>query len=142
MAYLAGVKKEDLRSLCEDIGLTVTSKVSVIAIRDLIINVTNYDEEFTREHLKSIIQNRKSDYEQRMKEIESERAFELEKLRLSQPQQSATAHGLGVEKPTIEIQKLLLKFKSQEDDIGLFLTLFERHNYLFLKFLKKILLPI
>ncbi|GBN06048.1 hypothetical protein AVEN_262549-1 [Araneus ventricosus] len=83
MAYLAGVKKEDLRSLCEDIGLTVTSKMSFIAIRDLIINDTNYDEEFTREHLKSIIQNRKSDYEQRMKEIESERAFELEKLRLS-----------------------------------------------------------
>ncbi|GBN92146.1 hypothetical protein AVEN_198875-1 [Araneus ventricosus] len=76
MAYLAGVKKEDLRSLCEDLGLTVTSKMSIIAIRDLIINDTNYDEEFTREHLKSIIQNRKSDYEQRMKEIESERAFE------------------------------------------------------------------
>ncbi|GBN61178.1 hypothetical protein AVEN_11222-1 [Araneus ventricosus] len=103
MAYLAGVKKEDLRSLCEDLGLTVTSKISVIGIRDLIINDTNCDEEFTREHLKSIIQNRKSDYEQRMKEIESERAFELEKLRLSQPQQSATAHGLVVEKPTIEI---------------------------------------
>ncbi|GBN03791.1 Retrovirus-related Pol polyprotein from transposon 17.6 [Araneus ventricosus] len=132
MAYLAGVKKEDLRSLCEDLGLTVTSKMSVIAIRDLIINGTNYDEEFTREHLKSIIQNRKSDYEQRMKEIESERAFELEKLRLSQPQQSATAHGLGVEKPTIEIQKLLPKFKPQEDDIGLLLTLFERQ----LSFLK------
>ncbi|GBM90510.1 hypothetical protein AVEN_215771-1 [Araneus ventricosus] len=132
MAYLAGVKKEDLRSLCEDLGLTVTSKMSIIAIRDLIINDTNYDEEFTREHLKSIIQNRKSDYEQRMKEIESERAFELEKLRLSQPQQSATAHGLGVEKPTIEIQKLLSKFKPQEDDIGLFLTQFERQ----LSFLK------
>ncbi|GBN01029.1 Retrovirus-related Pol polyprotein from transposon 17.6 [Araneus ventricosus] len=126
MAYLAGVKKEGLRSLCEDLGLTVTSKTSVIAIRDLIINDTNYDEEFIREHLKSIIQNRKSDYEQRMKEIESERAFELEKLRLSQPQQSATARGLGVDKPTIEIQKLLPKFKPQEDDIGLFLTLFER----------------
>ncbi|GBN97187.1 hypothetical protein AVEN_212494-1 [Araneus ventricosus] len=67
-----------------------------------------------------------------MKEIESERAFELEKLRLSQPQQSATAHGLGVEKHTIEIQKLLPKFKPQEDDIGLFLTLFERQ----LSFLK------
>ncbi|GBN22734.1 hypothetical protein AVEN_68065-1 [Araneus ventricosus] len=67
-----------------------------------------------------------------MKEIESERAFELEKLRLSQPQQSATVHGLGVEKPTIEIQKLLPKFKPQEDDIGLFLALFERQ----LSFLK------
>ncbi|GBN23181.1 hypothetical protein AVEN_263416-1, partial [Araneus ventricosus] len=132
MAYLAGVKKEDLRSLCEDLGLTVTSKMSIIAIRDLIINDTNYDEKFTREHLKGIIQNRKSDYEQRMKEIESERAFELEKLRLSQPQQSAAAHGLGVEKPTIEIQKLLPKFKPQGDDIDLFLTLFERQ----LSFLK------
>ncbi|GBO44554.1 hypothetical protein AVEN_163855-1 [Araneus ventricosus] len=132
MAYLARFKKEDLRSLCEDLGLTVTSKMSIIAIRDLIINDTNYDEELIREHLKSIIQNRKSDYEQRMKEIESERAFELEKLRLSQPQQSATAHGLGVEKPTIEIQKLLPKFKPQEDDIGLFLTLFEQQ----LSFLK------
>ncbi|GBN70155.1 hypothetical protein AVEN_90054-1 [Araneus ventricosus] len=101
MAYLAGVKKEDLRSLCEDLGLTVTSKMSVIDIRDLIINDTNNDGEFTREHLKSIIQNRKSDYEQRMKEIESERAFELEKLRLSQSQQSAIARGLSVEKPTI-----------------------------------------
>ncbi|GBN40839.1 hypothetical protein AVEN_204094-1 [Araneus ventricosus] len=132
MAYLAGVKKEDLRSLCEDLRLTVASKMSVIAIRDLIIDDTNYDEEFTREHLKSIIQNRKIDYEQRIKEIESERAFELEKLRLSQPQQSATAHGLGVEKLTIEIQKLLPKFKPQEDDICLFLTLFERQ----LSFLK------
>ncbi|GBM64362.1 hypothetical protein AVEN_11015-1 [Araneus ventricosus] len=138
MAYLAGVKKEDLRSLCEDLRLTVTSKMSIIAIRDLIINDTNYDEEFTREHLKSIIQNRKSDYEQRMKEIESERAFELEKLQLSQPQQSTTAHGLG-EKPTIEIKSL--KCKPQEDDIGLSDTVLTA-THLFLKFLKKILSPI
>ncbi|GBM92728.1 Retrovirus-related Pol polyprotein from transposon 17.6 [Araneus ventricosus] len=117
MSYLAAVKKEDLRSLCEDLGLTVTSKMSVIAIRDLIINDTNYDEEFTREHLKSIIQNRKSDYEQRMEEIESERSFEPEKLRLSQPQQSATAHGLGVEKPTIEIQKNKVWIKSTSSTV-------------------------
>ncbi|GFS42793.1 transposon Ty3-G Gag-Pol polyprotein [Nephila pilipes] len=28
MSYLAGVKKEDLRSLCEDLGLTITSKIN------------------------------------------------------------------------------------------------------------------
>ncbi|GFT16797.1 retrovirus-related Pol polyprotein from transposon 17.6, partial [Nephila pilipes] len=94
MSYLAGVKKEDLRSLCEDLGLTITSKMSVIDLKNLIINDTKYVEEFTREHLKGIIQHRKSDYEQKLREIESERAFELEKLRLSQPQQSATTHGL------------------------------------------------
>ncbi|GFT02213.1 retrovirus-related Pol polyprotein from transposon 17.6 [Nephila pilipes] len=105
MSYLAGVKKEDLRSLCEDLGLTITSKMSVLDLKNLIINDTKYDEEFTREHLKGIIQHRKSDYEQKLREIESERAFELEKLRLSQPQQSATTHGLGVEKPTLDVQK-------------------------------------
>ncbi|GFT66360.1 retrovirus-related Pol polyprotein from transposon 17.6 [Nephila pilipes] len=94
MSYLAGVKKEDLRSLCEDLGLTITSKTSVLNLKNLIINDTKYDEVFTREHLKGIIQHRKSDYEQKLREIESERAFELEKLRLSQPQQSATTHSL------------------------------------------------
>ncbi|GFT72803.1 uncharacterized protein NPIL_94871 [Nephila pilipes] len=80
MSYLAGVKKEDLRSLCEDLGLTITSKMSVLDLKNLIINDTKYDEEFTREHLKGIIQHRKSDYEQKLREIESERAFELEKV--------------------------------------------------------------
>ncbi|GFU18307.1 retrovirus-related Pol polyprotein from transposon 17.6 [Nephila pilipes] len=68
MSYLAEVKKEDLRSLCEDLGLTITSKMSVLNLRNLIINDTKYDEEFTREHLKDIIiQHRKSDYEQKLK---------------------------------------------------------------------------
>ncbi|GFT11618.1 retrovirus-related Pol polyprotein from transposon 17.6 [Nephila pilipes] len=104
MSYLAGVKKEDLRSLCEDLGLTITSKMSVLDLKNLIIKDSKYDEEFTREHLKGIIQHRKSDYEQKLREIESERAFELEKLRLSQPQQSATTHGLDVEKPNFDVQ--------------------------------------
>ncbi|GFS70873.1 retrovirus-related Pol polyprotein from transposon 17.6 [Nephila pilipes] len=52
MSYLAGVKKEDLRSLCEDLGLTITSKMSVLDLKNLIINDTKYDEEFPREHLK------------------------------------------------------------------------------------------
>ncbi|GFT31583.1 uncharacterized protein NPIL_202911 [Nephila pilipes] len=122
MSYLAGVKKEDLRSLCEDLGLTITSKMSVLNLKDLIINDIKYDEEFTREHLKGIIQHRKSDYEQKLREIESERAFKLEKLRLSQPKQSATTHGLGAEKPTLDVQKLLPKFKAQDDDIENFVT--------------------
>ncbi|GFU46973.1 retrovirus-related Pol polyprotein from transposon 17.6 [Nephila pilipes] len=52
MSYLAGVKKEDLRSLSEDLGLTITSKMSVLDLKNLIINDTKYEEEFTREHLK------------------------------------------------------------------------------------------
>ncbi|GFU14369.1 retrovirus-related Pol polyprotein from transposon 17.6 [Nephila pilipes] len=112
MSYLAGVKKEDLRSLCEDLGLTITSKMSVLDLKNLIINDTKYDEEFSREHLKGIIQHRKSDYEQKLREIESERAFELEKLRLSQPQQSATTHELD-KLDSFDNMKVGLQKKSQ-----------------------------
>ncbi|GFT14100.1 uncharacterized protein NPIL_35881 [Nephila pilipes] len=72
MSYLAGVKKEDLRSLCEDLGLTITSKMSVLNLKNLIINDTNYDEEFPREHLKGIIQHHKSDYEQKLRDRKRE----------------------------------------------------------------------
>ncbi|GFU54805.1 retrovirus-related Pol polyprotein from transposon 17.6 [Nephila pilipes] len=113
MSYLAGVKKEDLRSLCEDLGLTITSKMSVLDLKNLIINNTKYDEEFTREHLKGIIQHRQSDYEQKLGEIESERAFELEKLRLSQPQQLATTHGLVDKLDSFDNLKVGLQKKSQ-----------------------------
>ncbi|GFS72409.1 retrovirus-related Pol polyprotein from transposon 17.6, partial [Nephila pilipes] len=112
MSYLAGVKKEDLRSLSEDLGLTITSKMSVLNLKYLIINDIKYDEEFTREHLKGI-QHHKSDYEQKLREIESERAFELEKLRLSQPQQSATTHGLVDKLDSFDNMKVGLLKKSQ-----------------------------
>ncbi|GBM99623.1 hypothetical protein AVEN_216737-1 [Araneus ventricosus] len=72
MAYLARGKKEDLLILAEELGLTVKKEFKVKQLHKLITESPSYDEEFTRELLGSIKEEREKK-EQREKEEEREK---------------------------------------------------------------------
>ncbi|GBL75520.1 hypothetical protein AVEN_90426-1 [Araneus ventricosus] len=97
MAYLAGSKMEDLLLLTEELGLTVKKEFKVKQLHKLVIESPSYDEEFTRELLGSIKEEREKEFErerekERKREREEEereeyererdRASELQKLEL------------------------------------------------------------
>ncbi|GBO38211.1 hypothetical protein AVEN_74950-1 [Araneus ventricosus] len=77
MAYLARSKKEDLVVLAEELGLTVKKELKVKQLHKLITESPSYDEEFTRELLGSIKEEREKK-EQREKE-EREKKEQREK---------------------------------------------------------------
>ncbi|GFT57850.1 hypothetical protein TNCV_4865741 [Trichonephila clavipes] len=51
MAYLGKGRKSDLSYIAEQLGERVTDDLKIIDLRNLIVNSTNYDEEFVREML-------------------------------------------------------------------------------------------
>ncbi|GBN90896.1 hypothetical protein AVEN_33863-1 [Araneus ventricosus] len=77
MAFLARSKKEDLLLLAEELGLTLKKEFKVKQLHKLITESPSYDEEFTRELLGSIKEEREKT-EEREKQ-EREREIEREK---------------------------------------------------------------
>ncbi|GFX70392.1 retrovirus-related Pol polyprotein from transposon 412 [Trichonephila clavipes] len=58
MAYLGKSRKSDLSYIAEQLGERVTDDLKIIDLRNLIVNSTNYDEEFVREMLNVRIEER------------------------------------------------------------------------------------
>ncbi|GBM95259.1 hypothetical protein AVEN_199259-1 [Araneus ventricosus] len=92
----------------------------------------DYEEEFAKGQLDVIVQERESEIAQARlarKERETERAYELEKLKKASAaetkvsQNSTRSEGCRNRR---EIKHLMQKFDSQNTDISLYLTLFER----------------
>ncbi|GBL78011.1 hypothetical protein AVEN_143327-1 [Araneus ventricosus] len=76
MAYLARGKKEDLVILAEELGLTVKKEFKVKQLHRLITESPSYDEEFKRELLGSIKEEREKREESEKQERERERERE------------------------------------------------------------------
>ncbi|GFU03586.1 SCAN box domain-containing protein [Trichonephila clavipes] len=106
MAYLGKGRKSDLSYIAEQLGERVTDDLKIIDLRNLIVNSTNYDEEFVREMLNVRIEER----------------LERNTSRVSENDHINERHHSN----TFELHKLLPRFKAKEDDISLFLVLFER----------------
>ncbi|GFS73588.1 SCAN box domain-containing protein [Trichonephila clavipes] len=106
MAYLGKGRKSDLSYIAEQLGERVTDDLKIIDLRNLIVNSTNYDEEFVREMLNVRIEER----------LEGNTSRVSENDHMNERQHSNT----------FELHKLLPRFKAKEDDISLFLVLFER----------------
>ncbi|GBN61654.1 hypothetical protein AVEN_124265-1 [Araneus ventricosus] len=131
MAYLARSKKEDLVVLAEELGLTVKKELKVKQLHKLITESPSYDEEFTREVLRSIKEERekKEEREREERERERARAFELLKLELevraasAQPVESMHIPDRPVK---IRMHGVMPSLNPKEDDISLFLVLFDR----------------
>ncbi|GFU18965.1 hypothetical protein TNCV_2347511 [Trichonephila clavipes] len=58
MAYLGKGRKSGLSYIAEQLGERVTDDLKIIDLRNLIVNSTNYDEEFVREMLNVRIEER------------------------------------------------------------------------------------
>ncbi|GBO42562.1 hypothetical protein AVEN_95937-1 [Araneus ventricosus] len=142
MAYLARGKKEDLLILAEELGLTVKKEFKVKQLHKLITESSSYDEEFKRELLGSIKEEREKKEEreierekqERDKEIEREReerarAFELQKLELEVRAASAQpveSRHIPDQPAKIRMHDVMPRFNPKEDYVSLFLVLFER----------------
>ncbi|GFU10952.1 hypothetical protein TNCV_2934401 [Trichonephila clavipes] len=77
MAFLGKAKKQDLVLLAEELGQKVSDKMTNIELRNIIIRSKDYEEEFVRDQLSVILEER---LEGESKEkIQQQREFELEK---------------------------------------------------------------
>lgn len=134
MAYLAKGKKQDLVELAETLDVVIGENFKVLEIKDAIVKGSNYDEEFTKECLNRIINDRKEmeQQAQKEKERENERCFELEKLKLqssftpSRTEPSAVSSVVDADMPKLDLKQLVPNFDPKTTDMSLFLDLFEK----------------
>ncbi|GFV50761.1 retrovirus-related Pol polyprotein from transposon 412 [Trichonephila clavipes] len=91
MAYLGKARKEDLRQLAEELNLNVGDNMKMADLSKLITTHPDYDEEFSKNLLTIVVEDRKLREQQevvrKQQEFEKERErldreFQLEKLRL------------------------------------------------------------
>ncbi|GFS61933.1 hypothetical protein TNIN_358771 [Trichonephila inaurata madagascariensis] len=99
MAYLGKGRKSDLSYIAEQLGERVTDDLKIIDLRNLIVNSTNYDEEFVREMLNARIEER----------------LEGNTSRVNENDHISERHHSN----TFELLKLL-KFKAKQDDVSSF----------------------
>lgn len=134
MAYLAKGKKQDLVELAETLDVVIGENFKVLEIKDAIVKGSNYDEEFTKECLNRIVNDRKEmeQQAQKEKERENERCFELEKLKLqssftpSRTEPSAVSSVVDADMPKLDLKQLVPNFDPKTTDMSLFLDLFEK----------------
>ncbi|GBN54505.1 hypothetical protein AVEN_78435-1, partial [Araneus ventricosus] len=65
MAFLGKARKEDLIILARELGEEVTPDLKIIDLRNLIVASTNYEMEFVKELLNTVISQRTEEAEQR-----------------------------------------------------------------------------
>ncbi|GFS50213.1 retrovirus-related Pol polyprotein from transposon opus [Trichonephila inaurata madagascariensis] len=91
MAYLGKARKEDLRLLAEELNLNVGNNMKIADLSKIITTHPDYDEEFSKNLLTIIVEDRKLREQQevvrKQQELEKEKKrldceFQLEKLRL------------------------------------------------------------
>ncbi|UYV61524.1 hypothetical protein LAZ67_1005160 [Cordylochernes scorpioides] len=138
----ARVKKCDLSKLAYELGEVVPPESRIVDLKHLILNSKSYEEEFPKQLLETLIEEREQTeraererMEQTARTEQAERAererkeqmeFELEKLRIQ------TVHGnsdpsRGTSNNThCEIRKLMSKYESKDRDLSFYLILFER----------------
>ncbi|GFU59359.1 retrovirus-related Pol polyprotein from transposon 297 [Trichonephila clavipes] len=141
MAFLGRSRKEDLRMLATELGLAPSDNLKIIELKDLITNSDRYDEEFVKDVLSVIVEERTAtekqkaaaELEEKQKAMvfahQREREFELEKMKIQLEMQKlsqAPVTSQQLENPKLELNRIIPRFNSKEDEMGLYLTIFER----------------
>ncbi|GFT17795.1 transposon Ty3-I Gag-Pol polyprotein [Trichonephila clavipes] len=147
MAFLSKDKKIDLYNLASELRVSVTLEDKIIDLREKITSCTFFqnNEQFVKEMLDNIVDERKSleieavkkiEREDALKKIEWEdkcladqRAFELEKLKLqaqNPPASVGNSSQMDSNPMRLDLKTVLPTFIPDKDDISLFLTMFER----------------
>ncbi|GFW77542.1 hypothetical protein TNCV_2499341 [Trichonephila clavipes] len=86
-------QKDDLRTLATELCLVPSNNLKIIELKDLINNSDRYDEEFVKDMLSVIVEERTVTEKQKVAELEEkpkavvvvqqrEREFELEKMKI------------------------------------------------------------
>ncbi|GFY40888.1 retrovirus-related Pol polyprotein from transposon 17.6 [Trichonephila inaurata madagascariensis] len=128
MAYLAKARKDDLKTLATELGLEIGEMMRVIDFKNLILTSKDYDEQFTKTLLETIIETRvqaerdekeEKDYKRKQEGL----VLELERMKLSMTATSTNTSATAAEK--INIQHLIPRFV-ENSDISTYLKIFER----------------
>ncbi|GFU27071.1 retrovirus-related Pol polyprotein from transposon 297 [Trichonephila clavipes] len=150
MAFLERSRKEDLRMLAKELGLAPSDNLKIIELKDIIANSDRYDEEFVKDMLSVIVEERTATEKQKAADLEEkqkavvvaqqrEREFELEKMKIQLEMQKlsqAPVTSQQLENPKLELNTIIPRFNSKEDKMGLYLTIFE-HQAKFLNISEK-----
>ncbi|GFX61139.1 retrovirus-related Pol polyprotein from transposon 297 [Trichonephila clavipes] len=126
--------------LATELGLALSDNLKIIELKDLITNSDRYDEEFVKDVLSVIVEERTATEKQKAAELEEkqkavvvaqqrEREFELEKMKIQLQMQKlsqAPITSQQLENPKLELNRIIPRFNSKEDEMGLYLTIFER----------------
>ncbi|GBM42342.1 hypothetical protein AVEN_9140-1, partial [Araneus ventricosus] len=143
MTYIAKHRKCDLMELARELGEEVDEKFTIVNLKKVILNSSDYEEEFAKEMLEAIIvrrqekevlerQREKEDKDRKFEreKEERDRQFELEKIKLQTSSETSSVTSESSENNTkyncAELQKVLQRFDSRTDDISLYLVVFER----------------
>ncbi|GBN57850.1 hypothetical protein AVEN_30141-1 [Araneus ventricosus] len=147
MAFLGLARKNDLQVLATDLGVPISDNLKIIQLRNLITSSEKYEEEFVKNLLSSKADEGKMAEQAAEKDkvltkkevadnerVEKKRLFELEKLKIQLELQTISqkeAIAQGIDQPKMDVTRIVPRFNPKEDEIGLYLTIFERQ----LKFL-------
>ncbi|GFU59448.1 retrovirus-related Pol polyprotein from transposon 297 [Trichonephila clavipes] len=126
--------------LATELGLAPSDNLKTIELKDLITNSDWYDEEFIKDVLSVIVEERTATEKQKAVELEEkqkavvvaqqrEREFEPEKMKIQLEMQKlsqASVTSQQLENPKLELNRIIPRFNSKEDEMGLYLTIFER----------------
>ncbi|GFX95602.1 retrovirus-related Pol polyprotein from transposon 17.6 [Trichonephila clavipes] len=128
MAYLAKARKDDLKTLATELGLEIGEMMRVIDFKNLILTSKDYDEQFTKTLLETIIETRVQAERDEKEENDYKRKqggliLELERMKLSMTATSTNTSAAAAEK--INIQHLIPRFV-ENSDISTYLKIFER----------------
>ncbi|GFX46116.1 retrovirus-related Pol polyprotein from transposon 297 [Trichonephila clavipes] len=140
MAFSGRSRKKDLRMLATELGLAPSDNLKIIELKDLITNSDRYNEEFVKDGLSVIVEERTAIEKQKAAELEEkqkamvlaqqrERQFEQEKMKIQLQMQKlsqALVTSQQLENPKLELNRIIPRFNSKEDEMGLYLTIFER----------------
>ncbi|GFW69707.1 CCHC-type domain-containing protein [Trichonephila clavipes] len=140
MAFLGRSRKENLRMLATELGLAPSDNLKIIELKDLITNSDRYNEEFVQDVLSVIVEERTTTEKQKASELEEkqkavvvaqqrEREFEVEKMKIQLEMQKlsqAPVTSQQLENPKLELYRIIPEINSKEDEMSLYLTIFER----------------
>ncbi|GFX46538.1 uncharacterized protein TNCV_4549771 [Trichonephila clavipes] len=117
MAFWGRSRKDDLRMLPTELDLAPSNNLKIIELKDLITNSDRYDEEFVKDVLSVIVETHTVKEKQKAVELgEKQKAVIVAQQRESQQ----------LENPKLELNRIIPRFNSKEDEMGLYLTIFER----------------
>ncbi|UYV81732.1 hypothetical protein LAZ67_20002148, partial [Cordylochernes scorpioides] len=136
------VRKCDLSKLAYELGEVVPPESRIVDLKHLILNSQSYEEEFAKQLLETLIEDRERIEERERIEdrkriedrerIERERKeqmvmeFELEKLRIQTTRGNNDTSRSTSYDAHYEIRKLMPKYESKDNDLSFNLILFER----------------
>ncbi|GFU32638.1 retrovirus-related Pol polyprotein from transposon 17.6 [Trichonephila clavipes] len=130
MAFLGKGRKKDLVYVATELGEAVSEDMKVIELKQIIVGSKNFEVEFVRNLLETVMSERMESENLEVQTLaredqikREEREFQLECLRIKQ---STVIKSEGETAFNQNFEKLMPKFNLRNDDISLFLELFER----------------